>query len=64
MNFKFHRITSYTWNFQNFTCVISILVKVDIHFLGTFARWRHFTTRTRIPCVFPFIFKFGNPSEV
>ena len=29
-----------------------------------FARWRHFTTRTRILFVFPFIFKFGNPSEI
>ena len=27
-------ITSYTWNFLNFTCVITILVKFDIHFLG------------------------------
>ena len=27
-------------------------------------RWRHFTTTTRIRFVFPFIFKFGNPSEV
>ena len=34
MNVKFHKITSYTWNFQNFTCVITILVKFDIHFLG------------------------------
>ena len=34
MNVKFHRITSYTWNFQNFKCVITILVKFDIHFLG------------------------------
>ena len=29
-----------------------------------FARWRHFTTTTRILFVFPFTFKFGNPSEV
>ena len=29
-----------------------------------FARWRHFTTTTRILFVFPFIFKFFNPSEV
>ena len=29
-----------------------------------FARCRHFTTTTRILYVFPFIFKFGNPSEV
>ena len=29
-----------------------------------FARWRHFNTTTRILFVFPFIFKFGNPSEV
>ena len=29
-----------------------------------FPRWRHFTTTTRILFVFPFIFKFGNPSEV
>ena len=34
MNVKFHGITSYTWNFQNFKCVITILVKFDIHFLG------------------------------
>ena len=34
MNVKFHRITSYTWNFQNFTCVFTILVKFDINFLG------------------------------
>ena len=33
MNVKFCKITSYTWNFQNFTCVITILVKYDIHFL-------------------------------
>ena len=25
---------SYTWNLQNFTCGITILVKFDIHFLG------------------------------
>ena len=30
----------------------------------TFARWRHFTTTTRILFVFPFVFKFCNPSEV
>ena len=29
-----------------------------------FARWRHFTTTTRILLVFLFIFKFGSPSEV
>ena len=29
-----------------------------------FARWRHFTTTTRIIFVFPFIFKFDNLSEV
>ena len=29
-----------------------------------FARWRHFTTTTRILFVFLFIFKFGSPSEV
>ena len=34
MNVKFHGITPYTWNFQNFKCVIPILVKFDIHFLG------------------------------
>ena len=34
MNAKFHRITPYTWNFQNFNSVITILVKFDIHFLG------------------------------
>ena len=32
-------------------------------FNGSFARWRHFNTRTRIPYAFPFIFKFGNPGE-
>ena len=34
MNAKFHKITPYTLNFQNFTCVFTILVKLDIHFLG------------------------------
>ena len=34
MNVKFHKITSYTWNFQNFTCIFTILVKFDIPFLG------------------------------
>ena len=34
MNVKFHRITSYTLNFQNFAFVITILVKFDCHFLG------------------------------
>ena len=34
MNVNFHRNTSYTPNFQNFTCVITILVKFEIHFLG------------------------------
>ena len=29
-----------------------------------FAQWRHFITTTRILVVFPFIFKFGNSSEV
>ena len=29
-----------------------------------FVRWRHFTTSTRHLFAFPFIFKFGNPSEV
>ena len=29
-----------------------------------FARWRHFTTTTRILFVFLFIFQFGSPSEV
>ena len=29
-----------------------------------FARWRHFTTTTRILFGFLFIFKFGNPCEV
>ena len=33
-NVKFDKITSYTWNFQNFTYVITILVKFVIHFLG------------------------------
>ena len=33
-NVKFYKITSYTWNFPNFTCVFTILVKFDIHFLG------------------------------
>ena len=34
MNVKFHKVTSYTRNFQNFTYVITILVKLDIHFIG------------------------------
>ena len=27
-------ILYYTWNFQNFTCVFTIVVKFGIHFLG------------------------------
>ena len=34
MNAKFHKVTSYTCNFKNFTYVSTILVKFDIHFLG------------------------------
>ena len=34
MNVKFHKVKSYTRNFPNFTYVITILVKIDIHFLG------------------------------
>ena len=30
---KFHKMTSYTWNFQNFTRVFIVLVKFDIYFL-------------------------------
>ena len=33
MNVIFHKITSYTINFQNFIFVFSILVKFDIPFL-------------------------------
>ena len=31
MNVKFHKITPYTLNFQNFTCVFTILTKFEIH---------------------------------
>ena len=36
MNVKFHKITctSFTRDFQNFTSVLTILVKFEIHFLG------------------------------
>ena len=34
MNVKFHKITSYTLNFQYFTFVFTILMKYDIYFLG------------------------------
>ena len=34
MNVKFHKIASYTWDFQKFTSDFTILVKFDIHFLG------------------------------
>ena len=34
MNVKFHKIASYTWDFQNFTCIFTILVKFDNYFLG------------------------------
>ena len=34
MNAKFHKNTPYTLNFKHFTCVFTILVKFDIHFLG------------------------------
>ena len=33
MNVKFHKIRSQTWSFQKFTCVFTILVKFDSHFL-------------------------------
>ena len=33
MNAKFHKVTSYKWNFQNFAIVFTI-VKFDVHFLG------------------------------
>ena len=29
-----HKITWCKWNFQNFTCIFTILAKFDIHFLG------------------------------
>ena len=34
MNVKFHKIESYTWDFQKFTSDFTILVKFDINFLG------------------------------
>ena len=35
MKVKFHKITSFTWNFQKFTGVVTtIIVKFGIHFLG------------------------------
>ena len=34
INVKFHKMTPYTWNFQNFVCVFTILVKFGIYFLG------------------------------
>ena len=34
INVKRHIMTSCTWNFMNFTCVFTILVKFDIHFLS------------------------------
>ena len=47
INVKFHKITSFTWNVQRFTCVFTILVKFDIHFpglpwdifFGSYYRW-------------------------
>ena len=33
MNVKIHKITSFTSDFQNFTSVVTILEKFDIHFL-------------------------------
>ena len=35
MNVKFYKITSYTLNFQNSTCVFTIFVKFDICFLDS-----------------------------
>ena len=34
INVKSHKVTSYTWNLQNFSCVFTVLVKFDIYFLG------------------------------
>ena len=33
MNVKFHKMTPYTQNFQNFTSGFTIFVKFDIYFL-------------------------------
>ena len=33
MNVKVHKITSYTWNFDTFSSVYTIMVKFDIYFL-------------------------------
>ena len=35
MNIKVHKITSFTWNFQNFTCVFTILVNLTFIFLDS-----------------------------
>ena len=49
MNVKFHGITSaYTWNFPNFKCVITILVKFDIHSLGLLCYYRWFITSSAL----------------
>ena len=34
MNVKFHNITSYTWNFDNFSSVYTIMVKFDIYYFS------------------------------
>ena len=39
INVKFDKITSNTWNFQNFTCTFTFLVKFDIYFLGLKILW-------------------------
>ena len=44
--------------------IILHLLSFIISFNRPFARWRHFTSTIRILFVFPFIFKFFNPSEV
>ena len=51
MNVIFQRITSYTGNFQNFTRVVTILVKFDIQFTWTSMRnflWCHIAMTLKV----------------
>ena len=38
INVKFHKMTSYTWNFQKFTCVFIWLIKPSIHLIAQIIR--------------------------
>ena len=61
MDAKFHKISSYTWRFQNFTCVFTILGKIWHSFSRTAIRnflWCYYRRLITSLCLNPFSTKF------